>query len=608
MPLYQSRKIPTQFSQSLVYDNDRFLSDFHLVAELLESAGDESEAFTLYVSTCRNIYLTINALFHDVREIFGRVTPPGGLFGSLQESRGSSFRKALEFLNDVDVAFTAFGDKTLCWSNRNHYSQLLETLLKKFPLLSQDHLRQVLHRVVDYDEAANVQNVRHYFEFNQSESPEQRLLLTSMKGIAERLHSIGALVKTACNALASDPSAIDQTTLFPDELGDSFRAFRDFSSQVNATAFLVEDTSLSVRAAIASLDTAIENRNFNEIQGCIHRFFAILQDAVGHEYKKIAHQFAPNIGKSPMPPLFLVDLSVPAPLTPDQTRKVQATEIPLSNAPVDSIRVAIGQPPFSPAVLGVDCTYKNINDRDLAKKWVLAAISTAASENANLLVLPELFLPADSLSEVHEHINSLGLTLVAGVEGIHDQNGYSNTATIRFATPSRDYQQYKRYPANTEPGNLFTKGGQLCFVRSAIGTFSVVICSDFREFDVMAAIEGQSFMDFMVVCSCNQYHEIWKHLAIADAARLHCFVLICNWSEKAENGAYGLGSFCASPLEKASPDLSNVGRTSPVKIDSRNSSGSLLVHDLNLTAVFHNREKPQSGCLPCPQRRLRKER
>jgi predicted amidohydrolase len=122
----------------------------------------------------------------------------------------------------------------------------------------------------------------------------------------------------------------------------------------------------------------------------------------------------------------------------------------------------------------------------------------------------------------------------------------------------------------------------------------------------MAAIEEQRFLDYLIVCSCNPepYPKLWKHLAIADAARLHCFVIIANWSKEKDTNGFGLGSACISPTRKIE-HLEDEPRVQKLNLPVPNETveGSLLFHELDLAALFRDREKPKNGFLSPPHRR-----
>ncbi len=190
------------------------------------------------------------------------------------------------------------------------------------------------------------------------------------------------------------------------------------------------------------------------------------------------------------------------------------------------------------------------------------------------------------------------------VSGLHT---YSQQRTLCDPDESIERKQYKNTPSNYEPENFYTKGGQLCFHKSNLGSFSVILCSDLREFDVISAIEAEPFLDFLVVCSCNSHTNLWRNMAIADATRLHCFVIVSNWSEKAVAAGFGDGSLCAAPLNN--PENSYELPSMAIKVDFPTTgqvlSGALLLYDLNLAALFRDRHKPASGFLSPPKRRLR---
>jgi predicted amidohydrolase len=141
--------------------------------------------------------------------------------------------------------------------------------------------------------------------------------------------------------------------------------------------------------------------------------------------------------------------------------------------------VAIAQPPISSSEISdARIRYRDDKTREITSEWSVLAIKTAAAKGAKLIIFPELFMPDGALDTVRENAKKVGIGVVCGVEGVWVDSKYSNFANIVIPDVPYDHKQFKKFPSNYEPQNFQTKGGQLCFLQSSIGSFSVVLCSD----------------------------------------------------------------------------------------------------------------------------------
>src|SRR5260370_21834738 len=80
------------------------------VARLLD-ASPQSERLTLRLSTCRNAYLTINALFVDLKEILGHGEMPSLLALSISYLRRGLLDRLEGVLNEIRLLTEDFAYK-----------------------------------------------------------------------------------------------------------------------------------------------------------------------------------------------------------------------------------------------------------------------------------------------------------------------------------------------------------------------------------------------------------------------------------------------------------------------------------------------------------------
>jgi len=488
--------------------------------------------------------------------------------------------------------------------------------LETFRSLDQETLRNSLYNVVDQDEESELASVQQFLQFNNAETNDNRSSIQKLTTAQQKLQRVTNCAihirNLGVQAKNSETTQMfDQQTLFNEpaslihEKVLTFRGWLESTSNLVGSECVNDALSHTTANYPNGLEILSENTEPTDIITFLEVFAKHLQEGIEREYTSIAKSFKPNIGRPRLPSVFMIDLSVPVPPRPDNKITVVASPVSLSQPALEQLTIAIAQPPISPSTISTTTIqYREEHQRQLALDWALLAVKAAAVE-ANLLIFSELFMPECALDPIRKAAQEAKLGVICGVEGNWMDETYSNFANIIIPGLGQDYRQFKKYPSNYEPENFQTKGGQQCFLRSSIGSFSVVLCSDFREFDVIAAIESQPFLDYLIICCCNPYSELWKQIAISDAARLHCFVVVSNWSEGRDEWGYGKDSICVAPTRDIQ-NLSDQPRFRKVVLTkgSETLSGSLLLHNLDISALYRDREKPKSGYLSPPKRRL----
>lgn len=629
-PLYLPKRTPQEFPSSFGKDNAEFARSFGLLADLINKAGPDSEAFALYLSTCRNAYLTINGMFYDIRELFGTVSPQFGLFGLLQMARGGAFESIVDTLDEISLTFSAFDEKSACWLRRKELKNKLDRLLEGYPFLDRIDLNAILYEVVNQDEHCSLASVLQFLVFDINEDDQQRCLLNCLIETRNQLfevlkcvRTIGELGHVAKNLIVPEATNGQRNLLvekysIPDSLK---KKCLDFYKWLNLSAEKKEMVLINQACRKSENDLfSPQLRNYTGYDLLIHsdevdeiyEFFKIfslkLQAAVTVAYESLNKSFRPNIGKKPLPSPFIIDLSILPTSTPDLQNSVVASAQRYSNQPIEQIVIAVASPPFSSSnILEVNARYKDDEIRRIAIEWACLAIESAVGK-AQLVVFPELFIPEGSISVVCDLARKSDIGVICGIEGIWNTSGlYSCQTSVVIPGVAQEFRQFKYHRSNYESSNFETKGGQLCFHQSKIGSFSVILCSDFREYDVISAIESQPFLDYVIVCCCNPYTKLWEHMAISDAARLNCFVIISNWSSEKDEYGYGLGSVCVAPVRAIESNAYSPAKSvMTLSLPNHNDEvkGSLSFYDLDLGALFRDREKPHKTNLSPPSRRL----
>ena len=617
--LYQSWKRPDEFSTIIQEGASEFARDYSLLADLVSKAGDQSEIFTLFLSTCRNSPLALNAMFVDLQEAFGRISPVAGLFGALQEARSHRFEAFEKHLSFALQALSAFEDKQTCWNKREELEFQLGHFLGEFSYLDKRRLQTILSDVVRSDELAELSEFSSLFKIDITEDSRFQSLFEHVRHTHRRLDEFARACADFMRlyTLAETEVKRNQTELFKEERDATFVEACSTMYRRTTTEFQVapecrllgEALTLMKKGALelsSSTPTIniLEQANPREVAQLCEHIFSFFQQALLNEYSRFGERFRPNLIKTRLPRPFVIDL-VPELASPPValSGSTALTTKNFSFEPPRKVRVGIAQPPIAVAKCfsAKLCRYNDDTFRKKMKTWAESAILRSAEIGINVLVFPEMFFPEASCEAIRNLALRRGLTLVSGIEGIWTNGKYSSQASITFPGSYQEFRQYKNYPSNLEPENFESRGGQQCFINSPAGSFSVLLCSDFREFDVVAAIEQAPFLDYFIVCSCNPYSDLWNTIAIADAARFNCYVLISNW-----HGANG-GAFCAGPVRSEVSNGVIEGANEPVHGEGLGNSeiGSVQYYDLDLGELWRDRHKPAPGLLSPPHRRLR---
>lgn len=230
---------------------------------------------------------------------------------------------------------------------------------------------------------------------------------------------------------------------------------------------------------------------------------------------------------------------------------------------------------------------------------VRGLLAAAIAEKATALVLPEYCLPRAMATELCKSAAEAGLVLIAGVEGqAGGQNSrVLNEALIQLPGQPRPFTQTKRYPSVYERP-LISSAGVKLFRGTSLGTFGVVICSDYLDWQVVEAFADSRWrVDVLFVVACNPNFELYEHLAIADAWRFYRHVVVVNnCMEKDGIRACGNGTVVCSPEHKLITRFSGVEKRRDVGVPPMGGSQPQIAFvELSIQALPTDRVKPSDG-------------
>jgi hypothetical protein len=336
------------------------------------------------------------------------------------------------------------------------------------------------------------------------------------------------------------------------------------------------------------------------------RLIEQLEKVVRDEYERLVTTFRPNVGHAPLPPPFRIDLTEPQADGQWWPMRI-VTMRRLGHKVPKAIRVAL-------PLVGIPSAWYNRNDNAYVgercvdvERVAAAAIAAAAEDKADVIVFPEYFLPRRSIKALYEQAEQCGLVLIGGLEGGLDANHMQrNEAAIKFPERKQAFLQGKQmesvYERRVAPGREL-----YVFHGTKIGTFGVVMCSDFLETSVLSALAAApADLHFLFVCAMNPQPGLFELCATADAARLYCNVVIANNCADTRNAdkASSVGSIVCGPLlpeprlvpavVRSSLGLPAIGGTTP----------GLACYDVSVEALLTSRRNRVGGYLPFPASRV----
>lgn len=589
-------------------EDQHYAQAFQDVAEVLRLSGD-AERLTLLLSTCRNAYLTINALFRDLVEVLGHGAHPSLLSSALFLLKQGQFDRAHEPLDEAAAALSIFTEKRTVWEDRHALKATLDsTLAEKVDALVRDRVVQLTRNVRTSDGGHSTTWDPRFYEFSQTEPATLSESLAMLDQTARVLTAITSVAR----AIAALPV---EDLLFGSEIEAQWPRLRRLLVQHAAALalVLVPATGDGTEAITWNLDGhIIEFPDIPEsgaagIPPGVAPLLAHLDAQLRAEYERLRITFRPNIGQPPLPPPFLIDLSEPQSReiwwpAPEAERHQFGREIP------PTVRVAL-------PLIGIPLAYFNTTQdryrdqfRPEIERLARTAIQAAGNRGADVVVFPECFLPRSSAQELADLAASLNVTLIGGLEGHLDGDAsLQNEALIRFPDHARLFLQSKQMESVYEP-KLRVTGGVRIFQGTRIGTFAVVVCSDALEWGVLSALaSAPTDLHLTFICAMNPHPELFKCLAIADAARLYCHVVIANnrTNPRQPSEASGEGTLVCSPRRDSCPipsvpkfalGLPSIGGTAP----------EMVIHEVSVGSLLTSRRQRVGDFLPFPASRVRK--
>lgn len=357
---------------------------FSQIAKLLDKSKN-SEKLTLRLSTCRNLYLTINALFVSLRHVLGHGRLPSPLSRAIEHLRRGEFKQCVGLIGDVQAALSSFDLKRAVWNERVELDDEVERLLEKLELATQSRIRRILENVRTKNTSGYQRWHRKYYELSREESAWALERLQLLERTRERISGIQAAIKT----IVEWPS---ETGLFPDdpreEWGVLHRTLKDSVSQlefsINPDTECVSWPAPTGGVSSFPCDYPGQAGASEAITSLVERLSEIERDL----YSSVAQTFPPNLGTPPLPDPYVIDLTEPSLVERETAPSVVIESHDCGVPPEQEIRIAM---------LGCGIPlefydkekvrYRSDDLRRKIRELAIAAIRTAKAEGAAAVVL-----------------------------------------------------------------------------------------------------------------------------------------------------------------------------------------------------------------------------
>jgi predicted amidohydrolase len=643
-----------------------YATELQLLAAMIDACGNDAGRMTLLLSTCRNQWLTVNAIFVDLKLVLGargaRPDVAGGAIAGLRSPQGDADRKirsAIKLADDALKLTDHARQKKDVWIQRARLATLLDDQIEALQDgLQRSRMEAWLERQRQGTRGDVVPWKRPYIALCAAEDGTCAAWLGRLHTCECAVTAAMRIVRHAGRLLLDDEVAAAEEPLAEPlglfdlepfasataeaEMGAARSAEAELGSQLPSQTWehliallrqaapvlsvIAEDAGDAIVLQLADarrLSVPVAMPDAGEMRTVLDVLIEVAERAIDGARAQLQEQFVPNVAVPPLPEPFEIDLTTHEPSSGRRARRFDVRTYLASGEPTpDVAMIALLDCPMPERAYSHVQPELYIYDHaeggaSAARSIASNALQHAREAGAQLLVMPEVFLPRGSVDELVEQAQSLEIGLIAGVEYPHSVVGTAvNEAVISLPTLSYPLKQRKQAPSVFEMRRAnFANDDILHLVRrTPFGTVATVICSDFMELDHLWAVVSQDHpIDLLVVCARNRRPDVFHRLAIADSIRLHAYVAVANahseWSDELaaaddaapERGIVS-GSVIAQPSSRKKPFVETQAISLPpaagLEVPSR-----LLVGELNVANIrARDRERAgSSGFLPPPR-------
>lgn len=619
-------------------DND-FARRFRLLARTIDGCS-RSEHVLLLLSTCRNAFLLVNAVFVDCSRALGRSSKGPLLHLALHQLREGRTKYAQRAADEAIIALRAGRTKLRVWSDRVALNAEFEAALPVDPIERSDVVN-IVHGVASpLKNSRGAEWTTRFHEFRIDDEPELSSALEFLSDVIDDLLPVARLIRalsetgnTAPDANVASPldGVETELRLFDSEIPheeddeeDEVERTDDPADQRPAwlQALVRCEKALRIRAEAVDGITveviATVGPSFSVPLSDPHTsqdLLAALQKYLDEAMRQLEEMFRPNVGDAPMPPPFVIDLHPGRVVSiPNWTSlRVSFVTGGVTIRPAE-IKVALVIYPV-PWTFFSDGKYFELGaDPKIARSLrevIFGGIEVASHNGAQAIVFPEYSIPRAFRTEIAQLANERSIVVIGGLDARTIDGKYAVELLVHVPGMG-SFLQPKQRPSVYEPvGDAFHRTNELLLFESTpIGNFATLSCSDYLENDIMAVLarRGQN-LDLLIVPSHNPQWRLYAAAAASDAVRLYCDVVVVNTWDAASKDVSVFVSEGTTFATPEYPDLLEARRKKALEyepqVGAEELGARIRIVTLPIAAVASSRVdwKPDTGFINPPFQR-----
>jgi predicted amidohydrolase len=591
--------------------------NFLAVNSLLQRCSN-SERATLLLSTCRNAYLTLNALFADIQILAGDAVDASALRGACEIAlQGGAPARARERFGRAILTVREFEAKRSVWQDRHAVWE--DVLRAKSALAKVGGL--VANRIdVILGEAVSESGEGWEHQLHSIDLQDRELLrpdFESLDRIFRVLRCCAELGYRIAIALEKEP----QQKL---DLGDSgVQEWREKTGQevlalskdlAPLCGWMVVETDEDIVVVLShgyrrprtmpdvnrvSLPCAPTRE---AIVDASRGMLLLVREALYFAHDDANRSFKANVAKPAMPPPFVIKLPPPEPVfdtSRTQQPRIVRVRCSADKAPPDVVPVALAHLAIPDTQLNGSSFRLIDKSIELIKRDIRLALQAASASGCRAIAFPEYSLPTSMIEEVLDYASREKIVIVGGLEGQWREGKLCDQAIVAIPGETSAHRQTKQQPSLDElDATAFFRDETISlFSNTPIGDFSVIVCSDWLQISTSQAWNAHAPLpDILFVVARNKYTDLYENFARTDCVRLYTCVVISNVCDGTKMGVATSTGSCVVVPHRTTPVVS--GKT--IAIDGKFAK-AITVHDLPIKAVrARNRGKPERNFFSVP--------
>jgi len=583
---------------------------------LLVESSSESERMALFLSSCRNPFLTANSIFYDLRLAIGGADYDSSLEHAIAEvSKGRFFDAQKRVKENVSAPVSEAIEKFDVWENRKNYLDYISNYLDSRSVSHRQ--RSILNDVLFAPKQRSTFFERHEYQalFEiKAEGHEAVLnMLSEFKKFLEPLELITEVFWDYFN-YKRDQSELTRGDFLPFSEGISglgirpARGIEEIRKAISEIGRLIpnldlhdsgeslvlkENSSANCDGNAARVEISFNVSSQKVFWGEIKRLLGFAVVALQNRLVKLV-DIGPRDTLLPDP--YLIDF-ISYPIR-EEVKRFEINRLPLHvSQHLDVAKIGVVSAGFlkDKVIRSSTPEYRSKKVRLFIEESIRLIVEAAKNVNCHFLLFPECFVPDTFLDEVEAMSQDSDLTILGGIETRVDDvtREYDNRGFL-VSDHSYGVKMFDKITESVGEPKLVDRVREAgFFYQSGAGKIAVIICSDLLDGELISAVHSRK-LDVCFLPTFNPHPNLFLGIAYSDAHRYWCNVAISNvviahdWKQLSEmrDGSGSKESFsgsgCLSPQRDFSESLLDWKDRILVAEDSKMAAVELQTHDFDL--------------------------